>query len=317
MTARRTTPPGGTEPDFGAILRDIEAEIRPRLPLGHVASYIPPLARVPGEKLGLALRTVDGALYTAGEATEPFSIQSISKLFTLTLAMTREGQALWNRVGREPSGTAFNSLVQLEYEHGIPRNPFINAGALLITDVVLEHCGDAKGAVRDLVRRLSGNDAIDFDEEVAAGEAAHGHRNRALAHFLKSFGNLRADPEAVLDAYFHDCALAMSCADLATAALFLANGGVVPATGERLTTASQAKYINSLMLTCGVYDAAGDFAFRVGLPGKSGVGGGIVATMPGEFAICVWSPGLNAAGNSRAGTLALERFTTATGISIF
>ncbi|BCR04546.1 glutaminase [Desulfuromonas versatilis] len=303
--------------DYQEILEEIQSEITPFLRQGEVATYIPQLACVPITRFGMAVRTVDGRLFQVGAAAEPFSIQSISKVMSLTLAMTLVGDGLWQRVGREPSGTAFNSLVQLEYENGIPRNPFINAGALVVTDVILSRLRDAKGTVRDFVRELSGNPAIDFDPEVVRSEKGHGHRNAALAHFIKSFGNLENPAEEVLDAYFHHCSLAMSCADLAEAFLYLANGGFSPATERQVTTPSQAKYINSLMLTCGVYDAAGDFAYRVGLPGKSGVGGGIAAVMPQRFAVCVWSPGLNPYGNSLAGTKALELFTTKTGISIF
>ncbi|MCA9925223.1 MAG: glutaminase A, partial [Anaerolineales bacterium] len=210
-----------------------------------------------------------------------------------------------------------NSLVQLEYENGIPRNPFINAGALVITDIILTHLNDARQTVLNFVRMLADNPAIEFDHAVAHSEAKTGFRNKALANFLKSFGNLHNDPETVLDAYFHHCALSMGCIDLARAGLYLANGGKLPQSGAPLITRSQAKYIKSLMLTCGTYDAVGDFAYRVGLPGKSGVGGGILAIMPGSFSVCVWSPGLNASGNSLAGTKALELFTTMTGISIF
>ncbi len=250
-------------------------------------------------------------------ARAPFSIQSISKLFALTLALQLEGEGLWRRTGREPSGNPFNSLVQLEREEGIPRNPFINAGALVVTDVILSHLHDAKATVLDFVRTLAGNPSVTFDLAVAESERATGHRNAAMAHFLKSFRNLHNDPATVLDAYFHHCSMAMSCVDLANACAFLACDGQLPATGEAVVSRSQAKFINSIMLTCGTYDAAGDFAYRVGLPGKSGVGGGIVCAMPRHFSVCVWSPGLDGSGNSHAGSLALELFTTRTGISIF
>lgn len=303
--------------DYQRILEQIYAEIRPFLSLGQVATYIPQLALVPRERFGMAVHTPDGHLYAVGDAHQRFSAQSISKVFTLTLAMKLVGERLWERVGREPSGTAFNSLVQLEYERGIPRNPFINAGALVVTDVILGELADADGAVLDFVRRLAGNPSVEYDLAVARSERATGHRNAALAHLLKSFGNLHNDADRVLDAYVHDCSLAMSCVDVSRACLYLVNGGRSPHTGEQVVSRSQAKYIKSLMLTCGTYDAVGDFAYRVGLPGKSGVGGGIVAVMPGEFSVCVWSPGLNASGNSLAGTQALEWFTTETGISIF
>jgi len=303
--------------DIKRILNEIQSEVHPLLSQGSVANYIPELAEVPTEKFGMALRTVDGASYAVGDAAERFSIQSISKIFTLTMAMQLAGDALWQRVGREPSGNPFNSLVQLEYENGKPRNPFINAGALVVTDVILSHLDDATYTVRDIVRSLCGVADIDFNPAVARSEHTSGHRNKAMAHFLKSFGNLDNEPERVLDAYFHHCSLAMSCLELCEASLFLANNGVAPISSDMVMTATQVKYVNSLLLTCGTYDAVGDFAYRVGLPGKSGVGGGIVAVMPGHFSVCVWSPGLDACGNSLAGTKALELFTTKTGISIF
>ncbi len=303
--------------DIQQILEEILEEVRPLLHQGKVAGYIPELATVPADKFGMALRTVDGATYAVGAAGERFSIQSISKIFTLTMAMQLAGAALWQRVGREPSGNPFNSLVQLEYESGKPRNPFINAGALVVTDVILSHLDDATTTVRGIVRALCGRDDIDFDLTVARSEQATGHRNKAMAHFLKSFGNLDSDPEAVLNAYFHHCSLAMSCLELCEAVLFLANNGVAPFSGDLIMTSNQVKYVNALLLTCGTYDAVGDFAYRVGLPAKSGVGGGIVAVMPGRFSLCVWSPGLDASGNSLAGTKALELFTTKTGVSVF
>ncbi|MDX1548910.1 MAG: glutaminase A, partial [Rhodothermales bacterium] len=214
-------------------------------------------------------------------------------------------------------GNPFNSLVQLEYEHGIPRNPFINAGALVVTDVVAQREADPRAAILAFIRRLAGGDGAAYDPAVAWSERAHGARNAALAHFLKSFGNLEGEVDDVLDLYFHQCAIRMDCRALARAFLFLANEGVVPATGERLLTKSLTKRLNALLLTGGTYDAVGDFAYRVGLPGKSGVGGGIAAVMPGHFAVCVWAPGLDASGNSLAGTLALELLTTKTGLSIF
>lgn len=300
---------------YQAILERIHAEIVPMLPQGKQADYIPQLADVDAHKFGMAVFDTEGDCASVGDADERFSIQSISKVFTLTLAMQADHERLWQRVGREPSGTAFNSLVQLEFEQGIPRNPFINAGALVVTDLVLSHVGNANRALLEFVRRLSGADDVDYDPAVAASEAALGYRNAAMANFLKSFDNLDNHPDTVLDAYFHHCALAMSCCELARSFMYLARHGAN--SDGAIITPGQAKYINSLMLTCGTYDAVGDFAYRVGLPGKSGVGGGIVAVMPGRFSVCVWAPGLNASGNSLAGTLALERFSQLTGESIF
>ncbi|MCY1047396.1 glutaminase [Corallococcus sp. bb12-1] len=302
--------------DYQAVLHDVWAAVRPVVGQGRVATYIPALAAVDPRRFGMALATVDGDVYGVGDWREPFSIQSISKVFTLAMALSRDGDAVWRRVGKEPSGNPFNSLVQLEYEHGIPRNPFINAGALVITDRLQQLTGDARGALRDFLRAESGNPSVDFDEVIAASEAEHGHRNRALAHFMASYGNMESPVSEVLEHYFWQCSLAMSCADLARACGFLARHGE-RANGARLLTRSQAKQVNAVMLTCGTYDAAGEFAYRVGLPGKSGVGGGIIAIIPNRCGLCVWSPGLDAQGNSVAGMEALDRFTTLTGLSIF
>ena len=304
-------------PDLGETLAEIAHRVSPLLEHGRVATYIPALARVPKERFAIAVCANDGREWHAGDAMTPFSIQSISKLFTLSLVYRREGERIWEKVNKEPSGNPFNSLVQLEYEQGMPRNPFINAGAHVVTDRLISLEGDAVETLLAFLRGLSGNAEIVFDEEVAASENVAGHRNRALANLLASFGRLENDVDVVLDAYFHQCAVSMSCLDLARAVRFLAHEGVDPRSGDAVLDASHTKRLNSLMLTCGTYDAAGDFVYRVGLPGKSGVGGGIVAVMPRRFSVCVWSPGLNEAGNSLAGTAALEMLTSRTRISIF
>ena len=284
---------------------------------GKVASYIPALARVPSDKLAIAVSCVDGREAFAGDAEEPFSIQSVSKLFTLLMAMKLRDRALWKRVGREPSGNPFNSLVQLAYEKGVPRNPFINAGARITTDCIVTDSSDPKQAILDQVRTLSGNDNIQFDLEVAASERDHGHWNAAIANFLKANGNLESPVDDVLDAYFHQCSIAMSCRDLARAGLFLSNRGVDVRTGTRITTERKTRRINALMATCGLYDAVGSFAFHNGIPAKSGVGGGIIGVVPGEMIVAVWSPALDANGNSYAGVKMLEAFTNTIGRSIY
>lgn len=299
------------------VLEDIHEEIQPYLGLGSVATYIPELANIPKDKFGMAVQTIEGDIFGVGDYEENFSIQSISKVFTLTLAMQFIGDRLWQRVGREPSGNPFNSLVQLEHEKGIPRNPFINAGAHVVTDILLSRFEFPKQNLIDFIRVICGNSNVDYDLSVAKSESATGYLNVSLANFLKSFNNLDNDPGDVLDLYFHQCSVSMNCRDLTSAALYLANEGKSPVVGEVITTPSQTKYINSLMMTCGTYDSVGDFAYRVGLPGKSGVAGGIIAVIPGKLSICVWSPGLNESGNSLAGTKALELFTTLTGISVF
>ena len=303
--------------NYQKLLEEIQNEVRPLIGNGKVADYIPRLASVPPNKFGMAVQTVDGALFQVGDANEPFSIQSISKAYTLTLALQFVGESLWRRVGLEPSGNPFNSLVQLEHEHGIPRNPFINAGAIVVADAILSHTGDSRDTLLDFVRLAAHNTAIQDDAEVARSEKDWGYRNAALANFLKSFGNLTNAVEDVLDLYFFHCSFVMSCVDLAKGFLFLANGGRSPWTNEQITTRRQAKRINALMLTCGTYDAVGEFAYRVGIPCKSGVGGGIVGIIPNHLCVAVWSPGLDESGNSLAGTYALDLFTTKTEVSIF
>ena len=302
--------------DMQAVLDDIHSQMRSEQVVGNVATYIPQLSLVPASKFGMALRDTDGQVFSVGDSEEPFSIQSVSKVFTLAMALRVHGDELWERVGRESSGGPFNSLVQLETELGVPRNPFINAGALVVTDALYQANSDAKESVLALARDLSGNPHASFDQQVADSERDNGHRNLAMVHFMKSFGTIAGDVEPVIDAYFHHCSISMSCVDLATAFTFLANEGL-DKDGNQILDPSLTKKVNALMLTCGTYDAAGDFAYRVGLPCKSGVGGGIVAAMPGEFSVCVWAPGLDENGNSLLGMQALELLTTAIGTSIF
>ncbi|MEU0833016.1 glutaminase [Streptomyces sp. NPDC005969] len=301
---------------FQPVLDRIAADIASTPGRGRPADYIPALASADPRRFGMAVAELDGTVYGVGDWRVPFSTQSITKAFTVALVLSLEGETLWEHVGREPSGNPFNSLVQLEYENGIPRNPFINAGALVVTDRLQALTGNAVSTLCDFLRVESGNTDLTFDEEVAASESAHGDRNAALAHFIASYGNITNPVPVLLDQYFRQCSIEASCADLALAAGFLARHGV-RSDGSRLLTRSEAKQVNAVMLTCGTYDAAGDFAYRVGLPGKSGVGGGIIAVVPGRCTLCVWSPGLDERGNSVAGVAALDRFTTLTGLSVF
>ena len=302
--------------DLPSLLDRVMERTAPMIGLGRVADYIPALACVDPSRCGIAVATVDGRVHGVGDWRERFSLQSVSKVFTLALALRHDEERIWTRVGREPSGNPFNSLVQLEYEQGIPRNPFINAGALVITDHLLTATGDCTGALLDLLRTELDDPDVEVDPVVAESEAAHGELNAALAHFMAAYGNIENPVEAVLDHYVRQCAVRLSCGELARAGLFLARHGL-RRDGGRLLTEVQAKRINAIMLTCGAYDAAGDFAYRVGLPGKSGVGGGVLAVVPRVCTICAWGPGLDAQGNSITGVAALESFTDLTGLSIF
>ncbi len=306
-------------PDLQAVVSEIAAEMKARPDRGKVADYIPELARADASAFGMAVITGDGEVALGGDAETPFSIQSISKVFTLTLALGMAGDRLWNRVGREPSGSAFNSIVQLESERGIPRNPFINAGAIAVTDLILSghQPREALGEILRFMQFLADDSSIKIDKAVAASEKRTGFRNVALANYMKSFGIIENPVENTLGVYFHHCAIAMSCRQLAMAGRFLAHSGINPATGHRVIQVQRARRINAVMLTCGHYDGSGEFAYRVGLPGKSGVGGGILAVIPGTASIAVWSPGLDDSGNSHLGRIALEAFTRRLGVSIF
>lgn len=305
--------PGGL--GLAGLLEDIVRRHRPTTMVGSVPESIPHLSGVDFRSFGISVAMVSGEVFSAGDAAVPFSIQSISKVFSLASALGHEGgPELWSRVLREPSGTAFNSLVQLEAEAGIPRNPFINAGALVVTDHLIDAFGDASEEVLRLLASPSGYGWV--NTEAVASELSRSERNLALAHFLADLGNLRNPPSAVVSHYVRQCSIEMSCTDLARAGLFLANDGV-GSSGHRVVSASVAKRIGAVMLTCGMYDAAGEFAYRVGLPSKSGVGGGILSIVPGVCSICVWSPRLDAHGNSVAGTSALAELSDRTGWSIF
>lgn len=301
------------------VVSEIANEIKQRTDRGEVASYIPELANVDASAFGIVVIGADGHVSAAGDSDVPFSIQSISKVFTLTLALGLAGDRLWQRVGREPSGSPFNSIVQLERERGIPRNPFINAGAIAVTDVILSghQPREAIGEILRFLQFLAEDPSITIDEAVAASEQRTGFRNIALANYMKSFGVIENPVDYTLGVYFHHCAIAMSCRQLAMAGRFLAHSGRNPSTGLSVVQPERARRINAVMMTCGHYDGSGEFAFRVGLPGKSGVGGGILAIAPGKASIAVWSPGLDANGNSHLGRFALEALTKRLGWSIF
>ena len=301
------------------ILNEITEIINASTDRGNVADYIPELAAVDPNQFAISIALPDGQVFSAGCAQKPFSIQSISKVFSLTLALGKIGDAVWTKVGREPSGDPFNSIVQLEHEQGKPRNPFINAGAIAIVDTIMmgHEPKELLAEILQFVHYIANDNSIGIDEKVALSELATGHRNASLAHFMASFGRIEHPIDKLLGAYYHQCSIAMSCEQLAKAGLFLVSEGVNKATGSRVVSPARARRINSLMLMCGHYDGSGEFAFRVGLPGKSGVGGGILVIAPNKASIAVWSPGLDKIGNSKLGTLALEMLVQRTGWSVF
>jgi len=284
---------------------------------GNVADYIPALAKVNPQLMGVSVATVDGNICGAGDYQIPFSIQSISKVFGLVMAMNRIGDSLWQRVNMEPSGQPFNSIIQLEWEKGIPRNPVINAGALLVSDVLTSHFSASRLAFISFMRTLAGSENIHMDKHVYQSELSHGSRNAALAHLMKSFGNIEADVSDVLSHYFTQCSITMSCEQLAQSLLFLANKGIDPRTGNTICSPKDAHRVNAILSTSGMYDQSGEFAFSVGLPAKSGVGGGVIAVVPNYGVICSWSPPLNAFGNSVVGVNLIENIAEELGLSIY
>ena len=298
------------------MIDEIAVSVAPLLDKGHVADYIPALACINPQQFGMAIQTIDGQTFSTGNSDIGFSIQSISKVFSLTLAIQHYGRQLWDRVGLEPSGDPFNSLVQLEHECGIPRNPLINAGAILVADALLDAYEDPIESLLALIEQQTGHRPT-IDLEVAASEKATGFRNEAMANLMKSFGNLKHPVEEVLDVYFRQCSIVLNCTELAQLFAFLANEGKQPVTKQAVVTARRARRIGALMLTCGTYDRAGEFAFEVGLPAKSGVGGGIAAIVPGQMAVCAWSPALGESGNSVAATEALRLFADRADCSVF
>ncbi len=284
---------------------------------GKVANYIPALASVKPDLMGIAVGTLEGKVVGAGDYQHPFSIQSISKVFGLVMAINRIGDPLWKRVRMEPSGLPFNSIIQLQAEKGIPRNPVINAGAILISDILTSNFSSSKFAFLTYIRKLARNDNIRIDNDVYLSEVKHGHLNAAFAHLMKSFDNIESEVPDVLSHYFTQCSISMSCEQLAQSLLFLANKGIDPITKETICTARDAHRVNAILSTSGMYDQSGEFAFSVGLPAKSGVGGGIIAIVPGYGVICTWSPPLNDYGNSVVGMNLIENIAEELGLSIY
>jgi glutaminase len=270
------------------------------------------------ERFGIAVVTREAELAAAGNAGVTFPIQSISKVFALEIALEAMGEKLWERMGREPSGDSFNSIIDLERDKGIPRNPLINAGALVVCDILVGLGGDTdqnRHVVRHIARMLDGQ-ALDLDPEVMKSDRMGGNLNRSLMFMAKHHGNLKHSVEEVMDAYIHQCAIKLDCRGLAKAGRFLMDDGIAGENGCA-AAARRARRVLSIMMTCGLYDGAGEFAYRVGLPAKSGVGGGILAIAPERASIAVWSPALDPMGNSWLGTMGLELLAERTDWSVF
>jgi len=268
---------------------------------GTVADYIPELTKADPEWFAICLATTDGRLYEVGDSRQGFTIQSISKPLTYGLALEDRGQtAVMRRIGVEPTGDAFNSI-SLAPDTGRPLNPMINAGAIAAASLVAGHSEDDKLARLLAVYGLYAGRALRVDERVYASERDTGHRNRAIGHMLRNFGILDGDPEPALDLYFRQCSIEVDCRDLAMMAATLANSGVNPVSGERALRAEHVESVLSVMTTCGMYDFAGEWVYSVGMPAKSGVGGGVLAVLPGQLGIGVFSPRLDARGNSVRG----------------
>lgn len=302
---------------YQEIISEIFNDIKKSKNKGEVASYIRELSKIDPNKFGVCLSTISDTVFYEGDANEKFSIQSIAKVFSLVLAYKIEGANLWKRVGVEPSGTAFNSLIQLELENGKPRNPFINSGAIVICDVLISILENPKEDLLAFIKKVSNNKNIAYCDTIIESEKSTGFRNASLINLMKSFNNITNDIDTVLDLYYSLSSIKMSCKELSKSLLFLANNGKILYEDDEILNKSQIKRINAIMQTCGFYDEAGEFSYKVGLPGKSGVGGGIVAIYPHNYVISVWSPKLNKKGNSYRGIEFLEHFTSKTEFSIF
>ena len=294
------------------MLAAIVANARPRHSEGRVATYIPELGKARPDALGVASVTVEGEVYGAGDRDYPFSIQSISKLISLALALTELGEeAVFSRVGVDPTPDPFHSITRLEMDRvHRPYNPLVNAGAIAVISLLpYGRSEERTAAILDLARRLTGNDALSVNEEIYRSERATSDRNRALAYFMRSTDILRGDVEDVLDSYFRQCSIEATVSDLAVMGATLAAGGINPASGERVLTSRVCRVVRALMATCGMYDGSGEFAIRVGIPAKSGVGGGILAVVPRRMGIAVCGPALDGKGNSICGMQVLEELS--------
>lgn len=292
---------------------------KPFLRQGKLADYIPALTRADAAHLGMSVMTVEGKHYIAGDVDIPFSIQSISKILSLVHVLNARGkEKVLEKVGVEPSGNPFYSLVQLEYESGKPRNPLINAGAIAISGLLPGNTAQEKSdGLLEFLNRIMGEPVLKINQDIYRSEFETSHRNRAVGYFMKHFGIIDGDVEAAVDAYFRQCSIEVTCSQLARLALFFAGKGTDPIHQKQITDPENIKWIHALMAMCGLYDASGEFACTVGLPGKSGVGGGILAVVPGKMVISTFGPALDDKGNSIGGLKALEFLSKEMGLSLF
>lgn len=287
---------------------------------GKVASYIPELSKADKNALGICVTKLDGEEYLAGDFETKFTIQSISKVITLILAILDNGKEnVFRKVGMEPTADAFNSIVNLEVKNPQkPLNPMINSGAIATVSLI---CGDTSeetfSRILKLARKISGNDELNINQTIYESEKRTGHRNRALAYFMKSTGVIENDVEEVLDVYFKQCSIEVTCRDIARIGAVLANDGILPWTGERVIPRYVTRIVKTIMVTCGMYDASGDAAVSIGIPLKSGVGGGIMGAVPGKMGIGVIGPSLDAKGNSIAGIKVMEQLSGELDLNIF
>ncbi|MGL4534825.1 MAG: glutaminase A [Fusobacteriaceae bacterium] len=285
---------------------------------GKVASYIPGLSKADANNLGICLIKENGEIYFAGDYETKFTIQSVSKPLTLMLAILDNGiDFVFNRVGMEPTGDAFNSIMKLETNKtGKPFNPMINAGAIEVCSMIKGEGQKRFERVLDFFKIISENPTLEINQEIYEGEKLTGNKNRSMGYFLKGENLIDGDVEEALEIYFKQCSVEVTACDLAKIGLFLAKGGVL-STGERVVSDFVCKIVKTLMVTCGMYDGSGEFAIKVGIPSKSGVGGGIMSVVPGKMGIGVFGPALDEKGNSIAGISLLENLSSYANLSVF
>lgn len=306
-----------TNGDLSSLLQEARALGQQDIPKGKVATYIPELAKADPNALAIVVQTIDGERHAVGDSDTEFTFQSISKVFALALLLREQGRGVFDSMSCEPSGDAFHSIVRLEEERGRPRNPYINAGAIMVSGALPGAAPDTKIAgLQTFLSGICDDAAFPIDDQVYRSEAATGFRNRALANFMRQH-DLIGDPAIAAETYFKQCSLTLNAALLARAGLFLANKGVDPVTGDRVISESCNRTAVALMTTCGLYDEVGRFAIDVGLPAKSGVSGAILAVVPGRMTIATYSPALGAKGNSVAGMAVLRFLSRALDLSLY